>query len=157
PPPPRKLNAEVPLDLETIVLKAIDRDTDRRYQTAAALADDLNRFLQDRPIAARRFSATERLWRWCRRNPALATASGLSGMGLGSALIVSLILAVTQTRVAEAERQSVLKLRAEQERAIAERNRAEENFQIAQKAVDGYLTSVSEDEVLKMEDSVDLR
>ena len=60
---PRKLAPAIPRDLETIVLKAIAREPGHRYQTAGALADDLNRFLEDRPILARAHSPVERLWR----------------------------------------------------------------------------------------------
>jgi WD40 repeat protein/serine/threonine protein kinase len=73
PPPPRKLNPAVPRDLETIILKAIARDPAHRYASAAELAEDLTRFLEDRPIRARRVSEWERAWRWCRRNPAFAS------------------------------------------------------------------------------------
>ena len=64
PPPPRKVNPEVPRDLETIVLKAIERDPAGRYQSASELAEDLRRLLEDRPIRARRCSPAERAWRW---------------------------------------------------------------------------------------------
>src|SRR5207248_801730 len=67
-----KLNRSVPRDLETIIHKAIDREPGRRYQTAAALAADLQRFLDDEPIQARRVSQAEQVWRWCRHNPAVA-------------------------------------------------------------------------------------
>jgi WD40 repeat protein/serine/threonine protein kinase len=69
PPRPRKLNRAVPRDLETIVLKAIARDPAHRYQTPADMVGDLQRFLEDRPIRARRTSEAEKFWRWCRRNP----------------------------------------------------------------------------------------
>ena len=65
----RKLNRDVPRDLETVIHKAIDRDPDHRYQTAAELADDLRLFVEDRPVRARRASETEKFVRWCRRNP----------------------------------------------------------------------------------------
>jgi tetratricopeptide (TPR) repeat protein len=72
--PPRldQLNAQLPRDLVTVVHKAIARDPADRYQTAGALAEDLHRFLEDRPIAARRLGVREQAWRWGRRNPALA-------------------------------------------------------------------------------------
>jgi len=70
---PRRLNPAIPRDLETIVLKAIAREPADRYQSAADLARDLERFLEDRPISARRASLSERLWRWSRRNRALAS------------------------------------------------------------------------------------
>ncbi|MCO6454555.1 MAG: protein kinase [Pirellulaceae bacterium] len=77
PPRPRKLNPQIPRDLETIVLKAIDKDPARRYATAQQLADDLRLFLADRPVQARRVSTAERVWRWCRRNPRQASLSAL--------------------------------------------------------------------------------
>jgi serine/threonine protein kinase len=73
PPPLRKANRAVPRDLETIVQKAIARDSGHRYQTAADLAADLQRFVEDRPIQARPVSQIERLWRWSKRNPVVAS------------------------------------------------------------------------------------
>src|SRR5262249_43396886 len=72
--PPRleRLNPAIPRDLVTIVHKAIDKDPSQRYASAAALAEDLQRFIEDEPIRARRISQAERLWRWCRRRPAVA-------------------------------------------------------------------------------------
>jgi WD40 repeat protein/serine/threonine protein kinase len=69
PPRLRTLNPEVPRDLETVVHKAIERDPSHRYSTAALLAEDLRRYMDDRPILARRASESEKLRRWCRRNP----------------------------------------------------------------------------------------
>jgi WD40 repeat protein len=77
PPRLRKLNPAVPRDLETIVHKAIAKEAEQRYPRAAALAADLQRFLDDRPIQARPVGAPERLWRWCRRNPAVASLTSL--------------------------------------------------------------------------------
>jgi WD40 repeat protein/serine/threonine protein kinase len=90
PPRPRQLNPEVPRDLETVVLKALERDPERRYATAQALADDLQRVVEDRPIRARRVSGAERLGRWSRRNPLVAgllatvAASLVAGTGLSA-------------------------------------------------------------------------
>jgi serine/threonine protein kinase/WD40 repeat protein len=75
PPSPRKLDRRIPRDLETIVLKAIAKDPAERFASAHALAEDLRRFLADRPIQARRTPWHERTWRWCRRNPVVATLS----------------------------------------------------------------------------------
>jgi serine/threonine protein kinase len=69
---PRALDRKVPRDLETIVLKAIDKDPKRRYQSADELAEDLQRFLADEPVHARRVWLPERFARWVRRNPAVA-------------------------------------------------------------------------------------
>lgn len=72
PPAPRQLVASVPRDLETICLKCLEKHPNRRYASAAALADDLQRFLDDRPIMARRATFAERIWKWARRRPAAA-------------------------------------------------------------------------------------
>jgi WD40 repeat protein/serine/threonine protein kinase len=75
---PRQLNPECPRDLETVVLKAIDRDPARRYQTPAELADDLRRFVAGEPIRARRVSAWQRALLWAKRRPAAAALVGVS-------------------------------------------------------------------------------
>jgi serine/threonine protein kinase/WD40 repeat protein/tetratricopeptide (TPR) repeat protein len=77
PPAPRKLDPRIPRDLETVVLKAIAHDPARRYATAGDLAEDLRRFLADRPVRARRSRLPERFWRWCRRNPAVASLTAV--------------------------------------------------------------------------------
>jgi WD40 repeat protein/tetratricopeptide (TPR) repeat protein len=79
---PSKCDPRIPRDLETIVLKAMARDPAERYATAEALAEDLRRFLADRPIRARPTPWYERTWRWCRRNPAIA--------GMAAALLLLL-------------------------------------------------------------------
>jgi WD40 repeat protein len=76
PLPPRKLDPRIPRDLETLVLKCLAKDPAERYASAEVLAEDVRRFLADRPIQARRSTWRERTWRWCRRNPAVATLSG---------------------------------------------------------------------------------
>ncbi|MBI3467783.1 MAG: protein kinase [Planctomycetes bacterium] len=72
PRPPRRLNDRIPLDLETICLKAIAKSPARRYATARELAEDLRRFLNGEPIHARPVSTWERAWRWAKRRPAIA-------------------------------------------------------------------------------------
>jgi serine/threonine protein kinase/WD40 repeat protein len=89
PPRPRRVNPEVPRDLETIVLKAMAKEPRQRYASAAELAEDLRRFLADRPVQARRASALERLWRWVRRNPALAAALGAAAVLLLTVAVVA--------------------------------------------------------------------
>jgi serine/threonine protein kinase/Flp pilus assembly protein TadD len=72
PPRLRRFEPSVPRDLETVVHKAIERDPAHRYTSAGDLAEDLRRFLDDRPIRARRLSLAEQGWRWCRRSPVAA-------------------------------------------------------------------------------------
>jgi serine/threonine-protein kinase len=90
PASPSYLNANVPRDLETVCLKCLSKEPERRYASAAALADDLKRFLEGRPIQARPLGWGARLWRWSRRNPAAAAqvvaALTLVGLSVGSAL-----------------------------------------------------------------------
>jgi WD40 repeat protein len=69
-----KMGRKVPRDLATVIHKAIDREPARRYQTALAFAADLQRFIDDEPIHARRLSAWERLARWARHNKGVAAA-----------------------------------------------------------------------------------
>jgi eukaryotic-like serine/threonine-protein kinase len=107
---PRRIDAHVPRDLETIVLKCLAKEPTQRYATAEALAEDLRRFLADRPIRARRTSWLERSWRTCRRNPAAAA--------LGASLVLALIgLAVSSTVAAfRYNRQRDNAVRAEHEK-----------------------------------------
>src|SRR5262249_32876868 len=76
PVPPLQLQPTVPRDLETICLKCLQKDKNRRYQSAAELEADLDRFWRGEPIHARPVSRTERVWSWCRRNPRAAALSG---------------------------------------------------------------------------------
>ena len=104
PPRLRKLNRHVPPDLETIIHKTIARDPRQRYESARALADDLQRFLDGRPILARRVSTTERLYRWARRNPALAASVGLVRCSGGDLTVASIVAAAWFRNIAETAR-----------------------------------------------------
>jgi WD40 repeat protein len=114
PPRPRKLDPHIPRDLETIVLKAIAKAPADRYPSAEALAEDLRRFLADRPIWARRTSLAERTWRWCRRNPAVASLLGSVAFLVTAVAIVSSVFALLLDKEAhrarEAERDAKEKL-----------------------------------------------
>jgi hypothetical protein len=77
PPPPRRLNPRVPRDLETVCLKCLEKDPAKRYASAAALAGDLQRFLDGEPIQGRAARPWERLSRWARRRPLWAALVGV--------------------------------------------------------------------------------
>jgi serine/threonine-protein kinase len=134
PPHPRSLNPEIPRDLETIVLKAIEHDPARRYEDAEELAADLERFLADRPIKARPVGALERAWKWAQRKPAIA--------GLLAALAVALVIGFAgitwQWRLAVAARNDARKSTAN----------AEANFAQALETVNTFCTQVSEEQLL---------
>ncbi len=93
---PRTIDSRIPLDLETIILKASDKDPKRRYQSADDLAEDLQRFVDDEPILARRTTAIERFARWSRRNPWLATAMSVAVLALIAVAAISTVFAQTQ-------------------------------------------------------------
>ncbi len=88
PVPPTRLQPKIPVDLETICLKCLQKDPAKRYSDANSLADDLERFLEDRPILARPVGTVERLTRWCRRNPKVAR---LTGMVAGLLVLVAAV------------------------------------------------------------------
>jgi serine/threonine protein kinase/tetratricopeptide (TPR) repeat protein len=104
PRPPRRFNRAVPVDLETIVLKALARSPADRYPTAGELADDLRRFLDDSPIRARRLSPLERCKRWLRSHRGVARATAAAVLVAVVALAVSTVVVVRQRDVAEARR-----------------------------------------------------
>src|SRR6202021_661662 len=75
---PSRLRPKIARDLETICLRCLEKSPSRRYASALALAEDLDRFLNFESVMARQVTAPERVWRWCRRKTALAIAAGLA-------------------------------------------------------------------------------
>jgi len=102
PPPMRKLNSRIHADVETICLKALDKDRDRRYDSARSLADDLGRYLEGEPISARPLSRREKLWREARRRPILSAL--LAAAGAAALLVAGIFLVLhlrTQGKIGE--------------------------------------------------------
>jgi tetratricopeptide (TPR) repeat protein/WD40 repeat protein/serine/threonine protein kinase len=133
PPPLRRLNPQVPRDLETIIHKAVARDPEHRYATAAELAGDLRRFLEDKPILARRVSLRERFWRWCRRNPAIAGLTATALVLLVAVAVVATVGYVQTSAALRRERQAqegaatakeAARIAKEQEKAAKELEKA---------------------------------
>lgn len=151
PPRPRKLRPDVPRDLETIVLKAIAREPYRRYQTARELAEDLNRFVKSKPIAARQSSQFERAWLWCQRNPVVSslTAALLVVFVVGFATVLWLWRDAEHQkwRLAESE----ANVRRERDEARAQRTAAEAATADAQRARAAALQA--EEEARKSEEA----
>ncbi|MFI5456958.1 MAG: protein kinase, partial [Isosphaerales bacterium] len=90
PVPPRQVDRRIPRDLETIVLKALAKDPNHRFASAEELAAELRRFVENRPIRSRPIPSYQQFWRWCKRNPGLATANI-------TAVVLTTILAVVST------------------------------------------------------------
>jgi serine/threonine protein kinase len=124
---PRRMNKRINRDLETICLKAMQKSPAQRYATAKDFADDLKRYLEGRPILARPISRPEVIWRWCKRNPALANAIG-AATTLAILAIVSIVIGYIQTNLALA----------------ASKRQLEKSLSL----VDELFTRVSEDDLL---------
>jgi len=131
---PRLLNSNIPVDLETICLKCLQKEAERRYGSAQELADELQRYLSGEPILARPVGAAERLWRWCRRNPRVAGSLGVTALTLIMASIVSSVLYM---RAEKAYRQT--------ERALA---KAEASIDQMRLAIDELYRIISEEDLL---------
>ncbi len=123
-------------DLQRIVEKSIARDPAKRYQRSGELAEDLQRYLDGRPILARRPSPLEQLWRWTRKNPAIA--------GLAATVVVLLVAGLLTV--------STLLLQTQTQSRIAD-----ENFHTAFETVKTYLTTVSQSPELQASGSERLR
>jgi tetratricopeptide (TPR) repeat protein len=120
---PRRLEPKVPADLETVCLQCLHKEPRKRYATAAALADDLDRFLTGQPILARPAGAMERLLKWSRRRPALAALVVVSA--------AALLLSVA----------GIIRLQMEVREKDRQRRQAETNLEMAGAAVEHLLTT----------------
>ena len=170
----RASRPEIPKDLETITLKACMAEPERRYQNAREFEADLRRFLEDRPILARRVTPIERLWRWSRRNPLIASLSSATVLLLAT---IAIILGIGNHHIREAlDARNIEYDRAEQNlsektSALAnverERVRAETNLDLAISAFeevfnniaargrsDSLLDELSDEELLPSADAV---
>ena len=121
PRPPRQVNPRIPRDLETIVLRAIGKEPTSRYQSAAALADDLKRFLNDQPIQARRPRFAEKCVRWSRRHPAVALSAVTIAcvIAIASSTAALLINGAKNDAVAAQELERQARERADQQSELA--------------------------------------
>jgi WD40 repeat protein len=142
PPKPRSIDARIPLDLETIVLKAIDKDPEARYQSAEVMAEDLRRFLDNEPIQARQVGAAERCWRLARRNPAIALLCGVLTIVLMLATMISILAAGWFARLADDQKTVASKERSA--RLEAEHARKEASAREASERWERYRSNIAE-------------
>lgn len=150
PVPPSRLQPKIPLDLETICLKCLRKDAGQRYATAAALAEEVRRYLDGMPIQARPASAWERTRKWARRRPALASLVAVLFLGaltlLGGGLYFTSEIAGERNKAVaernEADLQRDLAKEREEDarlqfvRAEKERGRAEQHEKEVQKQLE---------------------
>jgi hypothetical protein len=120
------LSPKLPRDLETLCLKCLEKDPATRYATAQEFADELGRFLNDEPILAWPVGPAGRLWRWCRRKPALATVGAVAAVLLGIVAVGSPIAAY---------RLNAARVLAQQRELKARRNAYAADMGVVQEAI----------------------
>jgi serine/threonine protein kinase len=150
---PRRLNRLIPADLETIVLKAMAKRADERYATARELAEDLRRFLEQKPILARRPTPLERAAKWSRRHRALVTSVAgmlvLAAIGLAASTV---LIAREQVKT----RSAYDRVAEEQTRTKAAYEAEVRNFQQARHMLD-FFAQVSVEELVDKPEAQDVR
>ncbi len=143
-------------DLDWLVMKAMEKDRNRRYVTPGNFAEDIERYLRSEAILARPPSTVYKIRKFAHRN----RAAVLTTAAVALALLVGTAVAIRQAVRATAAESVAIKdrdraraaddeARAERDRAIVEKNRADKNFALARKAVEDYLTRVTDDADLK--------
>jgi eukaryotic-like serine/threonine-protein kinase len=143
PLPPRRLNPSIPADLETIVGKAMAKSPADRYPTAQALADDLRRFLEDKPIRAKRPTLLEKAAKWARRRRGLAAAAvGLLLLTVCGLTVSTILIARAYDLLAAEQRKTEAALQAE----AVERKRSEDAAYKARQVLN-FFTQVSEEDL----------
>jgi serine/threonine protein kinase/predicted Zn-dependent protease len=149
PKSPRRITPTLPVELETILLKAMAKNPEERYASAREMADDLTRYLKDEPIKATRPTFVERLAKWGRRHKAIVRLAAIFVFLATAGLAISTVLIAQQRDLArQATRNEADKAREAQEKgaeAEKERKRAETNLKQTRAAVDRFFTRAAEE------------
>jgi WD40 repeat protein/serine/threonine protein kinase len=139
PIPPGELRPRLPRDLATICLKCLAKEPRHRYPTAQALADDLSRFLDGRPVLARPLGRLARGWRWCRRNPAVAALAA----ALAFAVAAGFTGVLLKWQEADANWQDAVEAGKEREKALLKEQQALAKEKEERRLKDAALTRAS--------------
>ena len=150
PVPPRRWQPQVPSDLETICLKCLEKEPRRRYPSAQALAEDLERFLVGKPIAARPVRTWEKSWKWARRKPAVAVLLAISTLS-------ALALATSVLIYNEKLRQAVATAEANETRALKQHDLADARYRQARDSMRQMLTRFDVDRLAGVPRLMELR
>ncbi len=149
----RSIVPEIPESLETIVLKTLRKDPADRYGSAQELADDLQRFLDRRPIIAKPPGRSEQFWNWARRHPTALTAGAMTlVLTTIASILIAVLVGAEQERTREEQRRTQAAYREERLRA----EEAESRFKLARRAVDELL-HISEEELADRPETAILR
>jgi WD40 repeat protein/tRNA A-37 threonylcarbamoyl transferase component Bud32 len=136
PAPPRQVQPGIDRDLETVVLKCLEKDPARRYSSPSALADDLERWIQDEPIEARPAGKLEKAWKWARRKPAQAALAATVLIATTALLVVGVIfnayLQVASTEI-DNQKAEVKKVQAEADDRLADADKRLDNAKSVQR------------------------
>ena len=128
PVPPRQLERHIPRDLETIVLKALAKNPNDRFDTAEQMAGELRLFVENRPIRSRPIPFYQQFWRWCRRNPGLAGANITAAVLTTILAIVSTLAAFSLARAEHKTRLQLFESLTSQARALRFSRQAGQRF-----------------------------
>jgi serine/threonine protein kinase/Tfp pilus assembly protein PilF len=145
---PRKINKSVPVELETIVLKAVEKNPADRYATAQELADDLRRFLEDRPIRARRLTLLQIMRKWARRHQAVVSTASAAGAVLLAVLAGSIGWVARDAAARRAQTERLVTSALEESASWQEQRRLLETLSAARRA-EGLLAGADVDQALR--------
>jgi tetratricopeptide (TPR) repeat protein len=150
PAKPRRINARIPQDLETIILKAIEKNPADRYATALQLADDLRRYIGSEPIKARPATMLQRAKKWSRRHAGVFWTASFAALAILTLGIIGLAASnAVVSRERNAKQAALVDLSAAYDEKSAALKSAEDNLVLALKALDEvYLQGIGQDRLL---------